>query len=849
MGLNSEEKKRRSQVTANIPTFGPDIGTPQPYVFISYKSDDWEVVLDKLVRTLVNKHGLRVYFDKKFNEDNAPWVDNMRVAMASNCCKAVIACVSKNYVRSYACAMELMQARSRDVYIKHNKKVLQIIPVIVDNSETIEKAVESVSSIKVNISEWNSYQKIVDSSIGCRLNKDTDFLEVLQNLKQQGDNVREDDLAALIQNIETHERRFDDPQFEPDIITTLQKEAGTVVFDTSLINSCPAVTNETDGEVKPVAAERPEHKPEPVRGTVQPDPIPVAEKTVVAEAAAQKETEPAKPMEAEEPAGVKSHVVETKKTVDEPDGEEETTGGTGRGYSVTGDITYTLYGRTYTENQSNMMLRFFAQVLKRHPDQVEGLPEQRGMNCASSVDYTDPANQTKEMPSYFRNCRYFDFGKDGGICIGTAYGSSDKLRKMSMLLAICGEDPAVFQSEQVELPQAGGARGGRGNSDMVNYTVYGENFTTNQTDMMGNIFNRVLERHPDQLNKIAQQTAVVALEDYSSLPKAKRPGYFATLNVYQLNGQTYSVGAGLKMQDKLKQVARLLAICGEPVSVVHVKDYEIEEVTVEGSSFGGRGNSDAVSYAVYGKQFSSNQTDMIGNIFSCVLERHPDKLAEAAEQTYVVALEDYSKVPRAERPAYFATLNTYELNGQTYSVGAGLKMQDKLKQVARLLALCGEPVYSVVVQGYQIEEVSAADGSFSGNRGNSDAVNYEVYGESFSTNQTDMIGNIFSRVLERHPDKLAEAAEQTYVVALEDYSKVPRTERPAYFATLNTYELNGQTYSVGAGLKMQDKLKQVARLLALCGEPVSAISVQGYEIPELRGPGRAKRIDMDDFMD
>lgn len=563
MGLSPEEKKRRSRATANIPTFGPDTGTPQPYVFISYQSDDWEIVLDKLVRTLINKHGLRVYFDKKFNEDNAPWVDNMRVAMASNCCKAMIACVSKNYVRSYACAMELMQARSRDVYIKHNKKVLQIIPVIVDDSENIEKAVESVSSIKVKIKEWSSYQNIVDSSIGCRLNKDTDFLEVLQNLKQLGDNVREDDLAALIQNIETHERRFDDPQFEHDIIATLQKEVGSAVFDTSLINSCPAVTDEAAAETQSAAAEK---KPEPVQEPVKPEP------------AAQKEAEPAKPVEAKESAGGESPVIETKNRVDEPDGEEETTGGTGRCYSVTGDITYTLYGRTYTENQSNMMLRFFAQVLKRHPDQVEGLPEQRGMNCASSVDYTNPANQTKEMPSYFRNCRYFDFGKDGGICIGTAYGSAEKLRKMSMLLAICGEDPAVFQSEQVALPQTGGVRGGRGNSDMVNYTVYGERFATNQTDMMGNIFSRVLERHPNQLNKIAQQTAVVVLEDYSSLPKAKRPGYFATLNVYQLNGQTYSVGSGLKMQDKLKQVARLLTLCGEPVSAISVQGYEIPEL-------------------------------------------------------------------------------------------------------------------------------------------------------------------------------------------------------------------------------------------------------------------------------
>ena len=58
--------------------------------------------------------------------------------------------------------------------------------------------------------------------------------------------------------------------------------------------------------------------------------------------------------------------------------------------SVTGDITYTLYGATYTDNQSGMMYRVFREVLKRHPEQIAGLPQQRGMNCASTINYAGP---------------------------------------------------------------------------------------------------------------------------------------------------------------------------------------------------------------------------------------------------------------------------------------------------------------------------------------------------------------------------------------------------------------------------------------------------------------------------
>ena len=51
--------------------------------------------------------------------------------------------------------------------------------------------------------------------------------------------------------------------------------------------------------------------------------------------------------------------------------------------SVTGDVRYSIYGKEYEENQSDMMLRVFAQVLMRHPECVDTLPEQAGMNCAA----------------------------------------------------------------------------------------------------------------------------------------------------------------------------------------------------------------------------------------------------------------------------------------------------------------------------------------------------------------------------------------------------------------------------------------------------------------------------------
>lgn len=58
MGLKPEELKERSLLTRDIPTFGPKVAgdsEPKPYVFISYASKDWKLVLNEMVRGLVKQ--------------------------------------------------------------------------------------------------------------------------------------------------------------------------------------------------------------------------------------------------------------------------------------------------------------------------------------------------------------------------------------------------------------------------------------------------------------------------------------------------------------------------------------------------------------------------------------------------------------------------------------------------------------------------------------------------------------------------------------------------------------------------------------------------------------------------
>lgn len=109
MGLNKDEKLKRKQAIKDIAVCNKD--GDKPYVFISYKSDNWEIVLNDIVRRLVENYGLNVYFDGDFETHNALWTRQFRDNMNDPKCKGVIAFLSDEYVTSYATLMELMYSQ------------------------------------------------------------------------------------------------------------------------------------------------------------------------------------------------------------------------------------------------------------------------------------------------------------------------------------------------------------------------------------------------------------------------------------------------------------------------------------------------------------------------------------------------------------------------------------------------------------------------------------------------------------------------------------------------------------------------------------------------------------------
>ena len=114
MALTSEEQNRRRNdsrvkyITEHICRY--DSG--KPYVFVSYKSDEWEKVLGDIVYELVHDYGLNVYFDGDFNGHNPLWTEQFPENMEASNCRGILAFVDDLYTTSYATLMELLYSQA-----------------------------------------------------------------------------------------------------------------------------------------------------------------------------------------------------------------------------------------------------------------------------------------------------------------------------------------------------------------------------------------------------------------------------------------------------------------------------------------------------------------------------------------------------------------------------------------------------------------------------------------------------------------------------------------------------------------------------------------------------------------
>ena len=558
----------------------------EPYVFVSYASKDKEKVYDFVYE--LRKRGINVYIDIELQENiSKNWLQNIKERLYDVDCVAMISFLSLNYFRSYACLIEQLVTRSEDLKMEKGKYLENFYIALDDNMSTIQKMEDAVYNNTVAKESQSMAIKMVPEEVNVLKDVMEDNIAVKSKLKK--------DVRSTIDSLNTAHR------VAISMLSYIFKESSYSIQKYGTAGDCAQLmynnfTNDKNDKINIAVLEELKEKYNNALSFTTAASSTESQNRALISVVQDNDTNSneidSDEIDSNDIIGDENNTaidsVATDDLATSTDNINTTDNSRTRQATSTGDIRFTLYGKEYELNQSDMMLTFFAHVLNKHQDIVDELPSYNGMNCVSDVDYSLPKNRKADMPTYFRSCEFFEFANGSHICVGTSYSVVDKLKKMALLLNICGESPEIFSSEQVELPavkvRGGSSAGGKGSGALVKFSVYGNEYAQNQTDMLGTICSSVIAKHPDKLEEAADALLCIDVKDYTDVAKEDRPVYFSLMNRYEVNGTAYSVGGSFGMKEKLKMIAKLLIMCDESKDIIDIEDYEIPDVKVKAAA-------------------------------------------------------------------------------------------------------------------------------------------------------------------------------------------------------------------------------------------------------------------------
>lgn len=542
----------------------------EPYVFVSYASKDKEKVYDFVYE--LRKRGINVYIDIELQENiSKNWLQNIKERLYDVDCVAMISFLSISYFRSYACLIEQLVTRSEDLKMEKGKYLENFYIALDDNMSTIQKMEDAVYDNTVAKESQSMAIKMVPEEVNVLKDVMEDNIAVKSKLKK--------DVRSTIDGLNTAHR------VAISMLSYIFKESSYSIQKYGTAGDCAQLmynnfTNDKNDKINIDVLEKLKEK-------YNNDSVADKNNIAIDSVAADDSVTAVDNTNITDNTNIidNTSITDNTNITDSTHIKDNTRT---RQATSTGDIRFMLYGKEYELNQSDMMLTFFAHVLNKHQDIVDELPSYNGMTCVSDVDYSLPKNRKADMPTYFRSCEFFEFANGSHICVGTSYSVVDKLKKMALLLNICGESPEIFSSEQVELPavkvRGGSSAVGKGSGALVKFSVYGNKYEQNQTDMLGTICSSVITKHPDKLEEAADALLCLDVKDYTDVAKEDRPVYFSSMNRYEVNGTAYSVGGSFGMKEKLKMIARLLIMCDESKDIIDIEDYEIPDVKVKAAA-------------------------------------------------------------------------------------------------------------------------------------------------------------------------------------------------------------------------------------------------------------------------
>lgn len=540
MGLTNEQEKAREE-DANVRYLCQNICNKdgdKDFVFISYKSDDWEIVLKEIVYKLVKEYGLNVYFDGDFKDNNPHWTTQFPDNMESDKCKGVLVFLDDKYATSYATLMELMHSQfgCQDAHYNFISKPvvpinLKALSVIDDESDTgLGKDVYSNGEKKIKNIKAPDEQKLFDDDFfrACELNVIKKTRKPYQKNKELPKKLCAVVVQEILESIDYNDNFYNGNL--DGIVKSIKSVCGETVFHAKKGDDTPVynVVIKNDEEKNSLRVKEEWDFSKPVHKDIE-----ICDKW-----------EPIMPDSIE-------------------------------GYK------YTIFGEYYeagSREQGKLMFDAFESLIKRYPGCEEKLTQKTSVARAENVKN---ANTPEADPTYFRGCKEFEVNGHKYL-VGTSYGFKAKIAEIKGMFKICGADLSEFvlNGEPLRSNGSTGESAGKktvNNDDIFEYELWGTTHTANKmVDMLNDVFELIAEKCPGKIKNIAESDKITAVARKADLEQgtanASKVKQFKNHKgkEHSVDGEIYLVNAGYNREGCIKQMERMLILCDENQDVFKI---------------------------------------------------------------------------------------------------------------------------------------------------------------------------------------------------------------------------------------------------------------------------------------
>lgn len=535
-----EEKAEIRKLNSEIKVTTKD--DKEPYMFISYKSDDRLMML-KIVHRLHTVYGLRVYYDKDFDVKNDLWVKQMENNMSSAKCYGMLAFFTKKYYMSYATCMEMMNSQTSQCYMtrkENQKEYLPIVPVNLEPRPIFgDEELDMDTGLQHDNREPNP-EKSVFLEYYRELEESKRINLTYYKPQRSSFPLTVKDCSAIIKkiydNANVNQNRFYQSDFDTfcnnlaksihsSIYKGMKKNKASVisVFDEEKYNKAIAGFKQTEmgNSKKPRVSENVTKKNESVKEQKVSEQISEKSNSVNNESVKNQQSK-----------RIGDHIKECMRKLEKSS------------YHFSEEMLNDLLDKEATSKIFSLSYAFFV--------------EDRNIN---KIRYWAEPFRFNEKTLYISS-QWVDTGKQ-----------REKFDKWYASLTVPKE---LISYETVSEQKNNGRK-----SDDCIYSLYGETYTDNQARMMQRVFEEVLKKHEDivpQLPNYEGMNCVSFINYTLAENKSSKPSYFRPAKWLTFSTGNLCIGTSYSVEEKLRKIAILLMICNEPQNIISFEKYKLPTV-------------------------------------------------------------------------------------------------------------------------------------------------------------------------------------------------------------------------------------------------------------------------------